>query len=353
MQGMGPSARKPNLLPAVLAQLPAHLTALELRSFSVAQVPAALARFSALARLDITGNARDVYWAEPQVAALLPLLHTLRLKYLGDPPPAIDCFGGVFYCAPTLPDSAASALAAASRLEQLELRVQCWTDGIGQLCLALPALRDLRWAAAACRRAQCSPAGLSPSPAAAPTVGTRPACLPHCAPPNRACRRLTIFPEPGPDDDDDPFPRAALEEGLPLAVAALRRLSQLTALALAVGTRFGSPVAECVQLPPLAGLSALTQLELRPLTLPPPDWTGLASLRRLSLSIKLDWAAEPLAALTSLTRVKMRHRHRSSFPDPSRLARLPSLASVRAMGASPEWRTQLTALRPDVACAID
>ena len=105
-------------------------------------MPAALARFPALARLDITGDARDIDWEQPQAAALLPLLHTFRLECTSDPPPAF--YFGRYDIHESLPDAAASALAAASRLQRLELQVQCWSDNILELCLALPALRDLR-----------------------------------------------------------------------------------------------------------------------------------------------------------------------------------------------------------------
>lgn len=76
--------------------------------------------------------------------ALVPLLRELRLDYCSFEPPA--CLGGVFAILPTLPDSDASALAAASRLERLHLRVDRWSSNVLELCEALPALRELRWA---------------------------------------------------------------------------------------------------------------------------------------------------------------------------------------------------------------
>lgn len=132
-----------NLLPDALQQLPAGLTALELNSFCTVAVPAALARFTRLQRLALTGNSRDVAWADPAAAALMPLLRDVRLDYCSRAQvPA--CWGGNFVILPTLPDSDASALAAASRLESLHLTVHRWSDNVLELCEVLPALRQLR-----------------------------------------------------------------------------------------------------------------------------------------------------------------------------------------------------------------
>lgn len=187
-------------------------------------------------------------------------------------------------------------------------------------------------------------------PPAAPyqsALAAPPACA-HCS--------LGLYPQPDENGQDD-LAQEALQEGLPLAVAALQRLLQVTGLALGAGARhhggrFVWPRLEPVQLPPLAGLSALTRLELWQLTRPPPDWTCLAGLRRLSLRINLIWATPSLTALISLTHLEMDYTHSFLFPAPSHLARLPSLASVRAVGGTPAWCGQLAALRPDVTCYI-
>lgn len=101
-----------------------------------------------------------------------------------------------------------------------------------------------------------------------------------------------------------------------------------------------------MQLPPLAGLSALTELQLRWVALPPPDWRQLSSLRRLGMMHPVDWAGQPLSALVSLTHLSGCSQ---MLPEAHHLARLPHLASVQAPDADPAWRQQLAALLPHVA----
>ncbi len=134
-----------NLLLASLQLLPAGITSLELNSYCPNTAAVALARFTALQRLELSGNAMEVEWAEPAAGAIVPLLRTLRLMYDDDElPPSLK--GGVFNSLEEMPGSAASALMAASRLECLAIQVGRWTSDILTLCEALPALRDLRWA---------------------------------------------------------------------------------------------------------------------------------------------------------------------------------------------------------------
>lgn len=129
-------------MPLTLRLLPAAITALELRSFCTDELPSALARFSRLQRLDLTGNAASVNWSDPSSGPLVPLLHKVRALY-GSYLPLAARWGAVPH-KPTLPESDAVALAAASRLQRLDLQVERWADSIGELCEALPALRDLR-----------------------------------------------------------------------------------------------------------------------------------------------------------------------------------------------------------------
>ena len=135
----------PYLLPRALAMLPAGLNALEFSSYCRADTPAALARFTRLQRLRLSGNAWEVEWAQPPAQALLPLLQELRLRYCDFQPPAVQ--GGIFTFEWALPDDVAPALMAATRLERLELQIAEWSGAVPQLCEALPALRELRWVA--------------------------------------------------------------------------------------------------------------------------------------------------------------------------------------------------------------
>ncbi len=144
-------------------------------------------------------------------------------------------------------------------------------------------------------------------------------------------------------------PGAALAADLPPAIAALRRMTRLTALALAIGTHdrawWDDGEAADVRLPPLAGLSALTKLKLRLYALPPPDWQRLASLRRLKLHAPFEWGTQSLTGLSCLTHLSL---FRDALPQATCLASLPRLASVKTYAASAEWREQLSALLPHV-----
>ncbi|PRW45711.1 small GTP-binding [Chlorella sorokiniana] len=295
----------PFLLPRVLQLLPTSLTALELDSYCIKEVPASLARLSRLQRLALTGNAWEVDWAQPAAQALLPLLRTLSLRYTDYIPPACD--GGMFesYC--SMPDDVSSALLSATCLETLALKVQCWSSNVLELCHALPALRTLS---------------------------------------------LCLEPDV---DSDEAAPCSSLRRDLPLAVSALRQLSHLTAIKLAAGVEwlpqfddeeFSGPV----RLPPLAGLTALTGLELAFLALPPPDLGSLSSLCCLKLQEPVEWEEVSLTGLVSLT---MLGGYERSLPAPPLLATLPRLASVHAPDASAEWRAQLDALAPHVAYSAE
>lgn len=140
-------------------------------------------------------------------------------------------------------------------------------------------------------------------------------------------------------------------------MAALHRLTCLTALSLATGATLhltwpdgeddDEDQPRDVQLPPLAGLTALTELQLRWLALPPPDWRQLSNLRRLGMRYSVDWEGEPLTGLVSLTHFS---GYRKSLPEEAHnLARLPHLASVQAPKFGPKWRKQVEALLPHLA----
>ena len=73
----------------------------------------------------------------------MPLLRSLRLLYCSyEMPGSLMGIVRILVC---IPDDAASALMAASRLERLALQVQRWSSDVLTVCEALPALRDLRW----------------------------------------------------------------------------------------------------------------------------------------------------------------------------------------------------------------
>ncbi len=150
----------------------------------------------------------------------------------------------------------------------------------------------------------------------------------------------------------DVAPSTALSADLPPTIAALRCLTRLAALRLAAGTDEYAHWIDWedledadLQLPPLAGLSALTELKLRLYVLPPPDWQRLTSLRRLELWEEVDWGDQPLTGLSRLTHLSLL---RDALPEAACLASLPSLVSMHAPDGTDEWRQQLSALLPHV-----
>lgn len=135
-----------------------------------------------------------------------------------------------------------------------------------------------------------------------------------------------------------------------MVAEALCRLTHLTGIRLAAGSKDYAHYAEeepvgPTQLPPLAGLSALTELELDCLALPPPDLRQLSSLHCLKQCEGMDWGSEPLTGLMSLTLLA---GFKDCMPEPRLLAALPRLAQVYFPGASDRWRQQLAALAPHV-----
>ena len=88
----------------------------------------------------------------------------------------------------------------------------------------------------------------------------------------------------------------------------LHTLTRLTALKLGAGTDEEGEEYPSVHLPPLAGLAALTELELRALV---------------------------------------------ELPAPTLLASLPRLSRVHVWYIPDAWRGQLAALRPDITCSAE
>lgn len=114
---------------AVLLALPPGVRWLELDVLPCAgPLLPALARFRHLEELTIGGNGADICWGVGPAAVLAPL-RALCLDYRQQED--------------SLPSSTQRALAAATALHSLELRVY-WNDQVVQLCCALPGLRSLR-----------------------------------------------------------------------------------------------------------------------------------------------------------------------------------------------------------------
>lgn len=125
---------------ALLFMLPAGVRWLELDvSPCAGPMLPALARFSQLEELTISGDASGISWRVGTTAALLPL-RAICLDYRKVEQVQV----GVFVSdVERLPASTQRALSAANGLRSFELRVT-WSDEVAQLCRALPALRSLR-----------------------------------------------------------------------------------------------------------------------------------------------------------------------------------------------------------------
>ncbi|KAL4425409.1 hypothetical protein ABPG75_009425 [Micractinium tetrahymenae] len=241
----GGNNQVPLLMPSLLLALPPSLQALELRLPCDGPALAALQRFPRLRCLRVTGNGAGIAWsaagtAAPSGSAAVwsEALEVLSLDYRG--PRELDLHGRYLEDAviSTLPDSTAAALAgAAARLARLELRL-LWSDAVPQLCGALPALRTLSLHIYCC-------------------------CHPHVA------------------------------AAVPMLVALPRLQAVTLALHAHENTELGTDYPQMdeweqraeeqrwVDLPPLAGISGLTELRLIGDVALPRDWrqlTGLAVL---------------------------------------------------------------------------
>lgn len=239
-----------------------------------------LARFHRLQALRITGDASCVDWRAPGAAAVLPKLRALSLGpwrvpfYEIDDPLAFFDLPRHAVCPDALPAGMAAALAAATALDRLSLRV-CWSDEVPALVRALPALRGLELEIFEC------------SSQHAEAAATLMAQLP------------------------------GVEASLSFHAFEARIADLLR------------PMTDC-KLPPLASTAAaITELRLtnHRATLP-PDWRQLATLRSLHLvDVFTDWGSEPLTALTALSEVRF---GRYKPPPPALLATAPALACVHA-----------------------
>ncbi|PRW56217.1 Leucine-rich repeat containing [Chlorella sorokiniana] len=250
---------QPTAVAAMLLALPSTVRSLDL-GVSPCDGPLlpALALFSGLQCLTITGRCIDVQWDIGPPAVLAPL-RELWLDHRRPPRPNND---GTLERSEVeqLSRAVQQALAAATALHTLELRVT-WSDEAAAQCRALPALR---------------------------------------------CLRLHLY--------------YCTDEDAAAAVVMLQQLTQLTGLTLGIFCDAGSELdydypggsddwEHCVQLEPLAGLTALTELCLVEVVEPPPDFSQLPNLRRLSVTAggyePFDWGSQTLAGLAALTRVEI------------------------------------------------
>lgn len=285
-------------------------------------------------------------------------------------------------------------LAAATALQTIELRL-VWSADVAAVCHTLPALRHLRWGRVGSCSCYVAVLTSSASILLMPDACSKPLCT--------ACRLHLYFCEP--------------DHGT-AAVQLLRELPQLSSATLGVHSCHDTeldgnyPLIEqmesTVELPPLASMTALTELQLAGLVQLPPDFRQLAQLQRLSATSlhgydedgnmpPVDWGSAPLTGLASLTHVELClgcdgmalpggqpearaailynpctpwHPHvvlwaainNSYAPrsaDPAVLASAPALAEVHAPGTHrpiqhahskrlDAWRNQLAALRPDL-----
>ena len=157
---------------------------------------------------------------------------------------------------------------------------------------------------------------------------------------------------------------------------------------------------EWAEPPAMAGLAALTALELVGNASLPPDWRQLSALQRLRVILDSSassqdfiWGSPPLTSLTALTRLEVRglmpgegcrlslHESESATigaaclhigcsaahgnivagpccmplpatADAAVVATAPNLAEVVVCRYKKDWREELTAVRPDVAVKL-
>lgn len=129
---------QPTTVMAVLSVLPPSVRWLELAvSPCAGPLLPALARYSQLEQLDITGNGAAIRWDAERASVLAPL-RQLHMDFRRVPGLKMDV-----HSVGWLPTSAAQALSAATALHTLEVRVM-WSYDVAALCRALPALRQLK-----------------------------------------------------------------------------------------------------------------------------------------------------------------------------------------------------------------
>jgi len=125
--------------------LPPTITELHLSDPSPSLLAAALERFPQLQALSVCGSWDWMAssWRVPHCLPAVPKLHTLSLDYQRLPDIEGDDSWYDDSAAATLPADISAALAPASALHTLELRVH-WSDEVSALCRAMPGLRNLR-----------------------------------------------------------------------------------------------------------------------------------------------------------------------------------------------------------------
>ena len=134
---------QPSVVVAMLHNLPAGVRWLELDVQPLAgPLFPALARFRQLDELTIHGSAAGIRCDVGPAAALAPRLREVCLDYRTAP---VEEEGGYVFASTlsALPWSVLHALAAASALHSLELRLT-WDENVAELCCSLPGLQTLR-----------------------------------------------------------------------------------------------------------------------------------------------------------------------------------------------------------------
>lgn len=136
-------ASQPLLVPNVLLAVPWGVRILELAAHCAGPVLEALEGFSHLQELRITGSGAGITWTRrgAAVPGALPKLVQLRLDYRQRP--EYGCNGVAFALVLSPSRHIGDTLVAATRLRSLALCTS-WSDGVSALCLALPALLELR-----------------------------------------------------------------------------------------------------------------------------------------------------------------------------------------------------------------
>lgn len=127
----------------MLAVLPPGIRCIHLNVPCAGPLLVSLLRFQQLQQVDLTGNGAEVAWHGRGSKFVLPKLASLKLDYQKKMEWDLDEPIGPAETQ-RLPGGIAAALAPATNLRSLELCVRC-TDGLHELCQALPALQELRW----------------------------------------------------------------------------------------------------------------------------------------------------------------------------------------------------------------
>ncbi len=180
-----PLPLQPALACALLAVLPTSVRHLTLDVPCRDPLFLLLRRFPQLESITISGregNGAELSWHSHAGAAIIPKVASLLLNLRGEP----EWDGSLYQYADieTVPATWLPAMAAAARLNSLELRA-AWSDEVAKLCAALPALEDLRcgWLPTSAERSLMRDMGVCAWPSLwhcfKSMIRTRPpACLP-------------------------------------------------------------------------------------------------------------------------------------------------------------------------------